>query len=377
MRTLAALLGAAALTVPAPATAAAQCATPAGVYRDGIGWAQRLADPRRIWPLTDGSGQILAVLGTGVDQTNAQFGPGQVLPGSDGTDCDGRGTFAAGVVAARPDSSTTFAGMAPGVKVLALRYTESTGNATSGDGPDPDALAATIGRATDADAGVILVVVPALRTSPALDAAVRNALSRNVVVVSPAVADKPEARSYPTSLPGVIGVGAHDRAGLPVQVESGPHLVIAAPGNDLVSTSAGTGGKLGHRWGVSNPTFAAGYVAGAAVLVRAYRPALDPAQVLERLTRTANRSPAGGRDPRLGWGVLDVQAAVTAETAPGASAGTGPPTAVVPAAAPAKPPAHNRLPGVLAVLGVGLAGLAVVAVAVTRRGRARGWRTGN
>jgi hypothetical protein len=374
MRILAALLGMAALTAPAPAMAAAQCATAAGVYRDGISWAQRLTDSERIWPLTDGSGQLVAVLGTGVDQTNAQFGQGQVMPGSDGADCDGRGTFAAGVVAARRDSSTTFAGMAPGVKILALRYTQSTGNGTSADGPDPDALAGTIDRAVDAGASVILIVVPTPRSSPHLDAAVRNALSRNVVVVSPAVGDKPEARSYPTSLPGVIGVGAHDRAGLPLQAESGPHLAIAAPGNDLVSTSAGTSGKLGHRWAVNDPAFAAAYVAGAAVLIRGYRPTLNPAQVQERLTLTANRPPSGTRDDRLGWGILDVQAAVTAETAVPASTTTNPPAPVIPAAAPAKPPPHQRLPGLLAVLGVALAGLAVVAVAVIRRGRSRGWR---
>src|SRR6476469_4092469 len=90
---------------------------PAGVYRDAAGWAQRLTDPARIWPLTNGAGALVAVLGTGVDAGNTQFARGQVVAGSDGDDCDGRGTFAAGIVAARPNPSTTFTGMAPGASV--------------------------------------------------------------------------------------------------------------------------------------------------------------------------------------------------------------------------------------------------------------------
>ncbi|HEU5472595.1 MAG TPA: S8 family serine peptidase [Actinophytocola sp.] len=377
---IAAMLGLMLALLPAGGvtSAAAQCATPAGVFRDGVGWAQRISDPARIWPLTDGSGQLVAVLGTGVDQANAQFGPGQVVSGSDAADCDGRGTFAAGIVAARPNPATTFAGMAPGARILGLRYTQSTGSGAGAEGADPDALAGRIDRAVGAGASVVLVVAPATRSSPALAAAVRNALARKVVIVSPAVGDRPEAHSYPTALPGVIGVGAHDQAGTAVQAETG--TLIAAPGSDLVSTSAGAKGELGHRWGVQGPAFAAAYVAGAVALVRAYRPGLDPARVSERLVRTANRSPAGGRDPRLGWGTLDVQAAVTAEL-PGRSE---PPPAtsrpasgtVAPAAAPADPPSRDRLPGLVAALAVGLAALSVLLVSVIRRGRARGWHQG-
>ncbi|MEO3743648.1 S8 family serine peptidase [Plantactinospora sp. B5E13] len=360
-----------------PADAAAPCATPAGVYQDAVGWAQRLTDPTRIWPLTDGAGQLVAVLGTGIDADNPQFGPGQVAGASDRTDCDGRGTFAAGIVGARPDPATTFAGLAPGARILALRYTETTdGAAGSGDGPDPDDLAEAVRRATDAGAGVILVVVPAVRSSRALESAVREALAEEIVVVAPAVAARAGLRSYPAALPGVLGVGAHDQAGSPVQTEAGGHVTLAAPGADLVSTAAGTRGRIGQRWGVGDPAYAAAYVAGTVALIRAYRPELSPAQVRERLAATANRPPYG-RDPRLGWGRLDVAAAVTAELpagpAPGRAAAAAP-QVVEPAVGPTRPPARPRLPGVLALLGLVGAVLAGLAVTVLRRGRARGWR---
>ncbi|MCP2170150.1 S8 family serine peptidase [Goodfellowiella coeruleoviolacea] len=363
-------LGVTALSAaPPPAAGASPCAAPAGVYREGPGWAQRLTAPERIWPVTEGTGQLVAVVGTGVDAGNPQFAPGQVVSGSDSGDCDGRGTIAAGIVAARPDAATTFTGMAPGVRVLAVRYTQATDGSAASE-PDPDALAAAIGRSVAAGATVVLVVVPAPRSSPALQRAVSDALARGVSVVAPAVGDKPESRSYPAGLPGVVAVAATDQTGTPVQGESGDHLSLAAPGTGLVSTSAGTRGQLGHRWGVDNPAFAAAYVAGAVALVRAYRPALDPAQVLDRLTATASRPASGGRDPRLGWGVLDVYRAVTAEVVGEASARAGAsPTTVEPAAGPATPPPRDRLPGALAVTGVLLAGAAVVGVAVIRRGR--------
>lgn len=350
---------------PAGAAAAAQCATPAGVYRDGIGWAQRLTDPARIWPLTNGTGQLVAVLGTGVDAGNAQFAAGQVVAGSDSTDCDGRGTFAAGIVAARPNPETTFTGMAPGATVLGIRYTETTTNSGNG-GPEPDALAAAVNRAVNAGAGVVLVVVPSWRGSPALDVAVRDAVARGVVVISPATGDRPGIRSYPTSLPGVIGVGAHGSGGAPVQGESGDYVALAAPGDGLVSTAAGAAGKPGHRWGVKDPAFAAAYVAGAVALMRAYRPELRPQQVLARLTATANRPPGGGHDPRLGWGVVDVPAAVSAELGTSSQAAT-PPTTVVPAAGPLPPAPRPRLPGVLALLGLAAAVLAAVTATVITR----------
>ncbi|HEX6351955.1 S8 family serine peptidase [Actinophytocola sp.] len=370
MRALAVLIALGVLLVAPQVGVAAQCATPGGVYREGVGWAQRLTDPTRIWPLTNGAGQLVAVLGTGVDAGNAQFAPGQVVAGSDGADCDGRGTFAAGIVAARQDPATTFSGMAPGANVFAVRYTETT-DQSGRAGPDPNALAEALDRAVAARAGVVLVVVPSLVSSPPLEDAVRRAVAAGVVVVSPAVGDQPGIRSYPTSLPGVVGVGAHNRAGAPMQAEAGDYVSIAAPGDGLVSTAAGTGGQLGHRWGVKDPAFAAAYVAGAVVLVRAYRPGLRPDEVLARLTATANRPPGGGHDPRLGWGVLDVPAAVSAEL-PVGSRGVVSPATVEPAAAPTPAVARPRLPGVLALLGIGAAVLAVVVAGVLSRTRQAG-----
>ncbi|MEQ0565991.1 S8 family serine peptidase [Amycolatopsis sp. NEAU-NG30] len=370
-----AVAGLLALGLPAAASAAppAQCANPSGTYGGAVPWGQRLIDPARIWPLTRGDGQLVAVIGTGVDAQNGQFAPGQ-LEGGAGTersDCDGRGTIAAGIVAAQPDPSTTFAGVAPGAHLLPIRYTAS-------DGGDPGALAGAIDTAADRHASVILVAVPAASDSPALSDAVSRARSRGAVVVSAASATQQGARTYPTATSGVLAVGSVNPAGEPVQTEAGDHVGVAAPGAELVSTSAGAGGTVAHRWPVTDPGLAAAYVAGVAALVRAYHPELSGDQVVTRLTLTAHRPPTGTHDPRLGWGVLDAYAAVSS-TLPADVPGPGavPPPATAPAVLPAAAPAprpSDVTAGTIALAGVVLAAAAGVTVAAVRRARRRGWR---
>jgi membrane-anchored mycosin MYCP len=377
----AAALAAAGLMVaglPAAASAApeAQCANPSGTYTGAVPWGQRLVDPARLWPLTRGDGQLVAVIGTGVDGLNGQFAPGQLEggAGTESSDCDGRGTIAAGIVAAQPDPSTTFAGVAPGARLLPIRYTDSS----SRDGGDPGALAGAIDTAVDRRAGIILVAVPAAFDSPALAGAVARARAEGSVVVSAASATQQGARTYPTATSGVLAVGSVNPAGEPVQTEAGDYVGVAAPGAELVSTSAGAGGAVAHRFPVTDPGLAAAYVAGVAALVRAYHPELTGDQVLTRLTLTAHRPASGGHDPRLGWGVLDAYAAVSstlpADAAPPGSVvplGKGP--AVVPAAAPV-PASSDIAAGTIALAGVALAAAAGVAVAAVRRARKRGWR---
>ncbi|WP_410568893.1 S8 family serine peptidase [Amycolatopsis sp. cmx-4-61] len=357
----------------APAASAQGCANPSGTYTGEVPWGQRLVDPARLWPLTRGEGQLVAVVGTGVDGRNTQFAPGQLQggAGTETSDCDGRGTIAAGIVGAQPDPSTTFAGVAPGVRLLPVRYTTS-------DGGDPGALAEAIDKAVDRRAGVILVAVPTAADSPALSAAVSRARAAGAVVVSAASATQQGARTYPTATSGVLAVGSVNPAGEPVQTEAGDYVGVAAPGADLVSTSAGAGGAVAHRWPVTDPSLAAAYVAGVAALVRAYHPSLSGDQVVTRLTLTAHRPPSGGHDPRLGWGVLDAYAAVSSTLPadvppPGAVPTPASAPVVVPAAAPA-PRRADIAAGTLALAGVALAAAAGVTVAAVRRARRRAWR---
>ncbi|WP_020657672.1 S8 family serine peptidase [Amycolatopsis benzoatilytica] len=375
-----AALAAAGLPVfAAPEAQAAACANPSGTYTGAVSWGQRLIDPPKLWPLSRGDGQTVAVIGTGVDKQNAQFGPGQLLGGA-GTadsDCDGRGTIAAGIVGAQPQNETTFTGVAPGVKLLPLRYTESNGSAADGGG-DPGALAGAITTAVDRGAGVLLIAVPAGSDSPALSAAVDHAHSRGAVVISAAAATQQGAHTYPTASAGVLAVGSTDEAGAPVQTEAGDYLGISAPGANLVSTSAGGGGAVAHRWPVTDPGLAAAYVAGVAALVRSAHPELTGDQVVNRLTLTASRPPSGAHDPKRGWGMVNAYAAVSSTlpaNAPGPSAAPARSAlpVVVPAAAETRS-TSDATAGMVAVGGVVVAAAAGIGVAAFRRGKRRGWK---
>ncbi|MFD8499702.1 S8 family serine peptidase [Amycolatopsis sp. NPDC059657] len=355
------------LTPLAHAQQNSQCANPSGRYAGGVPWGQKLVDPAKIWPLTTGSGQTVAVLAPGFDGDNGQFGPDQILGNAD-SDCDGRGTVAAGIVGAQKSSATTFTGVAPGVKLLPVKA-------------DPANLAAAIDTAAQAKAGVILVAVPSPVDNPALTAAVANAKEKGSVVIAPAGATQQGARSYPAATPGVLAVGSVNQAGEPVQQESGDYIRISAPGADLVSTSADANGQIAHRYPISDPSLAAAYVAGAAALVRAYHPTLTPDQVVTRLLLTANRPASGAQDLKRGWGMLDAYAAVSAQIpadamppgVQGKAAGSA--GSIVPAQA-ARRPESDTFSGVIAVAGVGAAVVAGIAVAAVRSGRKRGWRPG-
>ncbi|EWM17060.1 S8 family serine peptidase [Kutzneria sp. 744] len=368
-----------ALFVDVPLAQAAGCATSSEVYQDPPSWAQKLVDPSRIWLLTKGTGQTVAIVGAGVDGSNPQFGHDQVLSSDDlvarpggVADCDGRGTFAAGIIGAQPNDQTTFVGLAPGAHLLPVRYTAGSGDTNPGD---PGRLATAITQAVHAGAGTILVDIPTTVDSPALDGAVAAALAAGSVIVSPAAGTQQGIVSYPTALPGVLGVGAADRNGVAVQTEAGDYIDVAAPGADLVSTSAG---GFGHSWPIKDPSAAAAYVAATVALLRSHQPTATPAQIVNRLTLTASRASGGGRDPRLGWGLVDAYTAVTSQlpltaSGPGTSPTTAAAPALVPAAAPAQPPI-NSLVGGLALGGVALAALAGLITVTIRRGRERGWK---
>jgi membrane-anchored mycosin MYCP len=383
-------LGALTIVVPVSAAVAAGCAVPTGVYTNTTPWAQRQLELASLAPLSIGSGQLIAVIGTGIDAGNGQFARSQVQPGVDvlaggggggggsaNTDCDGRGTFAAGVIGAQPDDRTTVVGVAPGARLIPIRYTQAT---SSGAGAgDPAKLAAAIDAARALQATIILVAVPATVDNPRLRTAVAAAQAGGAIVVSPAAAGKAGASTYPTSYSGVVAVGGVDERGGPVTVESGDYLSVSAPGTDLASLAGGANGKLGHNWPSKDSSFASAYVAGLLADVWSYLPRLTARQVVNRVLVTAGSGGAAAHDARLGWGIIDPMRAVTARLpadvpAPGRrQAAVQLPPVGVAAAEPAR--AHpGRRAGYLALGGLGAAAVIGFGAASLRQGQRRGWR---
>ncbi|MEU7872399.1 type VII secretion-associated serine protease mycosin [Dactylosporangium sp. NPDC049140] len=277
----------------------------------------------RAWDLSTGAGVTVAVVDSGVDDhaklkpalspgfdyVGSQTPPGwQRVPGGVG-DCgdngNSHGTAVAGLIAARPTDDDRVIGVAPGAMIAPVRFPGGIDNAT------PEMIAAAI--RTGAESGQVLNLSFALPVDrPQIRDAIQYALSRNVVVVAAAGNESStgDTKWYPAAYPGVLAVAALKQDGTPLaQSNRGDWVGIAAPGEGLTAPSAG-GGYVG----VSGTSFATALVSGVVALVRSRFPGLSAAEVVRRLTATA--VPLGAaRDDRVGAGMVDPFAALTARVA--------------------------------------------------------------
>ncbi|GGM63353.1 S8 family serine peptidase [Dactylosporangium sucinum] len=289
---------------PALPVAASGCVGPSPVvYGDRVPWPTARMVPYQAWPLSRGKGVLVAVLDSGVsgDATGlagaVTAGQDVVAGGPARSDCLGRGTALASIVAGRPTAGSGIVGMAPEATVLPIRVIGSRRDVT------PEAIAAGIDAAVDAGAGVILLGTGHVTGTAQLQAAVARAAGQNVLVVAPVndqaagVAGQAPPAWYPAAYPQVLAVGGVDADGRATEVTGAASGldVLAAAVDAVVPGPSGPG-----HYSVGGSAIAAAYVAGAAALVRGYRPDLTADQVRERLVVTAERPPhavAGTVDP--------------------------------------------------------------------------------
>ncbi len=390
-RTLALGVALVTLTLLAPVDGAAGvdgCHRTSQVNQGESPWALQRLVPQRAWSMSKGEGVLVAVLGSGIDAANPQFGPDQVLAGRDvrtggsaDDDCDGSGTFVAGLIAAQPDPRTEVVGIAPLVRLLPIRVNETTTEGT--DPPNPNDLAKGIAEAEREGARVVVIYEAATHSSGRLERAVARAVQRGMVIVAGGTSitqtsDAPPQGLFPCDLADVVGVVGVDSAGAPVPGScSGDAADLSAPGKQLVSTAPPSGAGLAH---VSTsdenvPGFAAGYVGAVAALVLSYEPNLSVDEVARRLAVTSDRAPSGERDPAVGWGLVNPYAAVSALV----SASPAVPTAARSEAfRPARQPEGQPPAGALLVGAVLLfCTIAALLVALgTGRANRRHWRPG-
>ncbi|PWR09274.1 type VII secretion-associated serine protease mycosin [Micromonospora acroterricola] len=378
---MAILLGTALVVVPSPAVAAAPTCGPAG--EDGLvemPWALRRLDPASAWPLSRGAGVTVAVIDSGVSAIHPLL-KGQVVEGRDFNglpanqgQCDlaGHGTMVAGIIAGKEGTGVPFTGIAPAARILPIRVLPNE-KGTNDEGL-PGQIAAAINYAVDSGADVInlsLVTLP----RPELEAAVKNALAKRVVLVAAAgnrQEQQQEKVGYPAAYPGVIAVAGVDEQGGHVGTSvSGAYVDVAAPGLDIVGPAPGGSGYRAEPTG--GTSFAAAYVSGVAALVRAAYPNLDPAQVAERLERTAD-NPPDGHNADVGYGVVNPYRAVSSLL----GTRTDPPAGALPARAASEDPLSWQRTAAVWAAAVGglLAALLLAARPILIRGRRRGWRPG-
>jgi membrane-anchored mycosin MYCP len=381
---------------PAPPRPTAQREVCAVVPTDSGPAHDQLADLdlTRVWQLTRGAGQRVAVIDTGVSRNprlpHLVPGGDYVFTGDGTQDCDAHGTLVAGIIAAAPDSQThSFSGVAPDATLISIRQSSAkfapvSDGSSTGVG-DVDTMAKAVRTAADLGASVInissVACVPAASVldDRALGAALAYAVDvKNAVVVAAAgntggSGQCPAQRSDATWETAtvvvspawyddyVLTVGSVNAEGTPSTFTlPGPWVDVAATGEGVTSLGSAA---------LSGTSYAAPIVSGLAALVRARFPTLTAHQVMQRIESSAHHPPAGW-DPFVGNGTVDALAAVSTDSLPQAST-TKPSETSVPVSPPPPPRPPDRHARVTALRGAAICLVALTSLsfggAATRR----------
>jgi subtilisin family serine protease len=240
-------------------------------------------------------------------------------------DENGHGTFVASIAAGASGDGGGIVGFGGDARLLLVKVGSSSFN-------DVD-VAAGIIYAVRHGAQIINLSIAGRTRSPVEESAVEYAARRGVLLVAAAgnealdgnPPEYPAALLQPVGSSGVGGLGlAVGASGFDGQrapfSEFGSFVSLAAPGLSVFGAVATRsmpavfprtglqGATVGLYGFASGTSFAAPQVAGAAALVWAANPSLSAQGVAEILKQTA--SGKGSWSPQLGFGVIDIAAAV-------------------------------------------------------------------
>jgi subtilisin family serine protease len=260
----------------------------------------------------DGSGVVVAVIDTGIDDTHPDLSGSFVmgrdfsgLGSPDGTAPVGpssyHGTMVASLIAGQGKTSGGVIGVAPRVSLMSL----SIGLGVAGADTDQQIADAVIW-AVDNGAKVInLSLTRNSRTWPASwDDAFLYALEKDVVVVA-ASGNRPDGSgspSAPGTMPGVLSVGGLTKAqaGSERSSTEGIAIDITAPAEDLFGSFPG--GEI-RSWAGSSA--AAPLVSGLVALMRQADPAASANDILQRLIASSDDLGEPGFDGVFGFGAIN------------------------------------------------------------------------
>jgi subtilisin family serine protease len=241
--------------------------------------------------------------------------------GRDVSDRHGHGTFVASLAGGSIANEEGIAGFGGDARLLVVKAGGADGRLT--DVEEADAIYYAVRKG----ARVINLSLGGPTTSTVERRAIDFAVRRGVLVVAAAgnTFERGNGLDYPAALlrDRGLAVAASTAAGTRASFSStGAHVALAAPGENVVAAVSslapesfarvplGGAGLYGLGSGTS---FAAPQVAGAAALVWGANPRLRAADVARILKATATGG--GVRNDALGFGVLDVAAAVAAARA--------------------------------------------------------------
>ncbi|MGE5707816.1 MAG: S8 family peptidase [Bacteroidota bacterium] len=266
----------------------------------GNQYALKNMEAPKAWEITKGSSDVvIAIVDTGVDLDHEDLkdklvaGYNAVDPSKTPDDDNSHGTHCAGISAASTNNGVGVAGLAINCKVMPVKVMTAQGSgSTSG-------IADGITWAVDHGADVISLSLGGPGGGAAMKDAVDYALSKNVTVIAAMGNNGTNQMSYPAAYPGVIAVGASDKNDKIASFSQyGNWISVAAPGVDILATTPNHDNYLNKTYPnkitknyslMSGTSMATPYTSGLAGLVLSQFPNLTPAQVKERLEKTADK----------------------------------------------------------------------------------------
>jgi subtilisin family serine protease len=257
-----------------------------------------------------GDGVRVAVIDTGMDASHPDL-RGRISAQRNFVDADKaqfqrdrHGTEVAGIIAANANNHEGIVGIAPAVKIIALKACWQPAQKNASSECNSFTLAEALSAALDADAQVINLSLggPA---DPLLAQLVRYALDHGVVVVG-AVPPSGQLDGFPVGISGVLAVDS----------SSGGHggsLVLPAPGHDVLTLTPG-----GHYDYASGSSLATAHVSGAVALLLSLNAHLSVSTIASTMRHSVRQNSDGSSSINLCLAVASLRAGSNCNGALGA-----------------------------------------------------------
>jgi subtilisin family serine protease len=227
----------------------------------------------------------------------------------DDDDEDGHGTHVAGTIGAVINNGVGVSGIAPNVRLMALKVFNAHGDAYSND------IYSALEYAVTNGAQISNNSYGSYGENPKMGALIDAAARVGHVFVSAAGNEENNndiSPSFPASYPNssIISVGATDQSGQMASFSNygGESVDVAAPGRDILSTI----NNSGYGW-MSGTSMAAPHVTGLVALMRSIEPNLTSSAIREILIETS-RPDTRLQNLVVSDGLVDAAAAVRAIT---------------------------------------------------------------
>lgn len=278
-------------------------------FTSGQEWHLAKIQATSAWDVTTGSSNVIvAVVDTGVAAGHPDLA-GKILPGydfvsndSDPSDDNGHGTAVAGTLAAASNNSLGVSGVTWANPILPVKVLDSTGSGSH------SAIASGILYAADHGARIINLSLGGTSNSQTLQDAVNYAWNKGAVVLAAAGNNGNNVPCYPAACQNVVAVAATNSAdGRPSWSNYGSYVDVAAPGENIVTTSAP------NSYGSWNGTsFACPVASGVAALMASANQQLSNAQLVNLFFTSCDDIGAVGVDENSGNGRVNASRAVLA-----------------------------------------------------------------